>query len=150
VLVNVPVFSPHSAAGSTTSASPAVSVRYASETTRNRPGLPRVSRTLCSSGSDTAGLVPITHRNRIVPSSQCRKISIAWLCRCHFGNFIGSTFHSFAHRRTCSGFCQLRKNGNSPSHPVSRVFWAVGWPFICMTPHPGRPIRPSTRLTLFT
>ena len=41
------------------------------------------------------------------------------------------------------GFCQLRKNGNSPSQPVSRVFWAVGWPFICMTPQPGLPIMPA-------
>jgi hypothetical protein len=30
------------------------------------------------------------------------------------------------------------------------VFWAVGWPFICRIPQPGRPIMPRTRLRLFT
>ena len=69
VFVNVPVFSPQSAAGSTTSASRAVSVRKASETTRNRPSCERIERIRWSSGSETAGFVPLTQRNSIEPCS---------------------------------------------------------------------------------
>ena len=61
----------------------------------------------------------------------------------------GSTFHSRASSATCSSFCQLRNAGRSPLQPVSRVFCAVGWPFICRMPAPGRPIIPRNRLTLF-
>jgi len=73
---------------------------------------------------------------------------MAWECSCQCGILRTSTFHSSASRDTWAGFCQFMKNGNSPSHPVSRVFWAVGWPFDWNTPAPGRPIWPSTRLTL--
>lgn len=45
----------------------------------------------------------------------------------------------------CSGFAQLRKPGRSPSAPHSRVFWAVGWPFIWNTAAPGRPSMPRTK-----
>jgi hypothetical protein len=38
--------------------------------------------------------------------------------------------HSSASCRMCSGLFQLRRPGRSPSGPVSRVFRAVGWPFI--------------------
>ena len=61
-----------------------------------------------------------------------------------------STFHSRASSRTCSVFSQLRNPGRSPSAPASRLFWAVGWPFICNTPAPGRPIMPRIRWMLLT
>ena len=50
----------------------------------------------------------------------------------------------------CSGLSQLRKPDRSPSAPVSRVFCAVGCPFICNTPAPGRPIIPRSRWRLLT
>jgi hypothetical protein len=40
--------------------------------------------------------------------------------------------------------------GRSPFAPASRVFCAVGWPFICITVQPGRPIIPRSRFTLLT
>ena len=61
-----------------------------------------------------------------------------------------STFHRSASSRTWAGFSQLRNPGRSPSAPVSRVFCAVGWPFICSTPAPGRPSIPRSRWMLFT
>jgi hypothetical protein len=61
-----------------------------------------------------------------------------------------STFHSSASSSMWAGLCQLRKPGRSPSAPHSRVFWAVGWPFICSTPQPGRPTIPLSRLMLLT
>ena len=51
---------------------------------------------------------------------------------------------------TCCGFSQLRKPGRSPSAPHSRLFCAVGWPFICRMPQPGRPIMPRSRCRLLT
>ena len=63
---------------------------------------------------------------------------------------IGSTFQTRARSAMCRGFCQLRKPGKSPSQPVSRVFWAVGWPLDWITPQPGRPIIPRIRTRLFT
>lgn len=68
-LVKVPVFSPHVAAGRTTSANCAVSVGKMSWTTTKRRSWVRIERIRCSSGSDTSGLVPMIHRNRIEPCS---------------------------------------------------------------------------------
>lgn len=62
----------------------------------------------------------------------------------------GSTFHTRARSATCSSFCQLRNPGRSPLAPHSRVFWAVGCPFICRTPAPGRPSMPRIRCRLLT
>ena len=59
-----------------------------------------------------------------------------------------STFHSSASSCTCFGLSQLRKPGRSPSAPHSRLFCAVGWPFICRMPAPGRPIMPRSRCRL--
>ena len=42
----------------------------------------------------------------------------------------GSTFHSRANSSMCAALSQLRNPGRSPSAPVSRLFWAVGCPFI--------------------
>jgi hypothetical protein len=69
VFVNVPVFSPQSAAGRTTSASRAVSVRKASETTTKSPPARGSTGSGRRSGSDTAGFVPMTQRNSIEPCS---------------------------------------------------------------------------------
>ena len=49
-------------------------------------------------------------------------------------------------RSTWSGLSQLRKPGRSPSAPHSRLFCAVGWPFICRMPQPGRPIMPAQQV----
>ena len=68
-LVKVPVFSAQAAAGSTTSASSAVSLQKMSCTTKNSRSWPRMRRIQPSSGSDTAGLVALTHSIRSVPSS---------------------------------------------------------------------------------
>jgi len=78
-LVKVPVFSAHVAAGSTTSASCAVSVRKMSCTTKNSRSCDRIDRTRASSGSETAGFVPLTHNIRSEPSSAKRTICIAWV-----------------------------------------------------------------------
>jgi hypothetical protein len=50
----------------------------------------------------------------------------------------------------CSMLSQFLKAGRSPSAPVSRVFCAVGWPFICKSPAPGLPIMPRIRWMLLT
>jgi hypothetical protein len=76
-LVKVPVFSPQVAAGRTTSASCAVSDRNRSWTTTNSRSWTKISRIRRSSGSETAGLVPMTQRNRIEPSSAYRIIAMA-------------------------------------------------------------------------
>lgn len=76
-LVKVPVFSAHAAAGNTTSASAAVSVRKMSWTTRNSRSWEKMSRMRASSGSDTRGLVAVTHNIRSVPSSAKRNICMA-------------------------------------------------------------------------
>jgi hypothetical protein len=68
-LVKVPVFSPHVAAGRTTSANCVVSVGKMSWTTTNSRSWARIDRIRASSGRDTAGLVPMIQRNRIEPCS---------------------------------------------------------------------------------
>lgn len=68
-LVYVPVFSPQRATGSTTSASWVVSVRKASLTTTKSRSWARIERIRGSSGSETAGLVPMTQRKRTEPCS---------------------------------------------------------------------------------
>ena len=50
----------------------------------------------------------------------------------------------------CEGLDQFRKPARSPSAPHSRVFSAVGWPFICSTPQPGLPSMPRRRWMLLT
>jgi hypothetical protein len=67
--VKVPAFSPHVAAGSTTSASCAVSVMKRSWTTTISPGRDRMERIRCSSGSETAGFVAEIHSSSIEPCS---------------------------------------------------------------------------------
>jgi hypothetical protein len=148
--VYVPVFSPQIAAGSTTSASCAVSVRKASLTTTNSRCCERIERIRRSSGSETAGFVPVIQRNRIEPSSAKRKICIACVGGAQCGIVSGSTFQSAASSSTCASFAKLRNAGSAPFAPVSRVFSAVGWPFIWKTAQPGLPIIPRSRLTLLS
>ncbi|MNC92815.1 hypothetical protein D3C83_93190 [compost metagenome] len=57
-------------------------------------------------------------------------ICIAWVGGAQCGMTPVSTFQTSANWRMCSGLSQLRIPGRSPSAPVSRVFWAVGCPFI--------------------
>jgi len=66
------------------------------------------------------------------------------------GIMSASTFQSRANSSMCAWLAQLRKPGRSPSAPVSRVFCAVGWPFIWYSPAPGRPSMPRSRCRLFT
>lgn len=94
--VNVPSFSPQIAAGSTTSASITVSLMKASCTTTNSSSFARIDRMRCSSGSDTAGLVPEIQRKRIDPSSAYRMICIACVGGPQWGIVSGSTFHALA------------------------------------------------------
>lgn len=68
-LVIVPVFSPQVAAGRTTSASRAVSVRNRSCTTVKSRFCASSARIRASSGSDTAGLVPLIQSIPIEPCS---------------------------------------------------------------------------------
>jgi hypothetical protein len=68
-LVNVPVFSPAVAPGSTMSAYWAVSVRKRSWTTTKSSGLRRIRRTRARSGSETDGLVAEIHSSSIEPCS---------------------------------------------------------------------------------
>jgi hypothetical protein len=67
--VNVPVFSSCVAAGSTTSAIAAVSVRKRSCTTVKTSSDAQTERTRSASGSDTSGFVALTHQNGSVPCS---------------------------------------------------------------------------------
>ena len=104
----------------------------------------------CSSGSDTAGFVQLIQRNLTEPSSAKRKICIACVGGAQRGIRRGSTFHSAASSSMCASFSKLRNAGMAPFAPVSRVFCAVGCPFIWKTVAPGRPIMPRRRLTLLT
>jgi hypothetical protein len=126
VFVYVPVFSPQMAAGSTTSAYSAVSVRYASCTITMRSRFCRIVRTRAQSGSETTGFVAEIQSSLIEPCSQYRKICIACVGCDQCGMRSGSTFHIAASRSMWSGLAQLKKVGNSPSAPVSRVFCDVG------------------------
>ena len=83
-----------------------------------------------SSGRETAGLVPLIQSSLIEPCSAYRKICMAWVGGAQCGMIVGSTFQSWASCSMWVGLSQLRKPGRSPSAPVSRVFWAVGCPFI--------------------
>ena len=77
-LVTVPSFSPQAAAGSSTCA-PAFTVSFErtfSDTT-NSSSLPSASRTAPARGSDTAGLVAITHSALISPRSIASNICTA-------------------------------------------------------------------------
>ncbi len=103
-----------------------------------------------SSGIETAGLVPLIHSIRSEPCSAYRKICIAWVGGAKCGTVSGSTFQTAARSATWASFCQLRKPGRSPLAPHSRVFWAVGWPFIWSRPAPGRPSMPRIRCRLLT
>src|SRR5215217_4614055 len=67
--VKVPVFSPQVAAGRTTSAYWAVSVRKMSCTTTKRFSRSSISLTRASSGRETAGLVALIQRKEIEPCS---------------------------------------------------------------------------------
>ncbi len=68
-LVKQPVFSPQPAAGSTTSASSAVSVRNRSWTTVKHWSPARILRIRADSGIETAGFVAEIHRKPIEPVS---------------------------------------------------------------------------------
>src|SRR5215203_5883809 len=94
--------------GRTTSASAAVSVKKASETTTNRSSLDRILRIRASSGIETAGFVAMIQRNRIEPDSASWKICIAWVGGVHVGSDDGSTFQIRAVSATWSGLFQFR------------------------------------------
>src|SRR5215216_5139970 len=103
-----------------------------------------------SSGSETAGFVAMIHIIRIAPDSAYRHIVIASVGGVHVGRVAGSTFQTRAVSATWFGLFQFRKAMNSPLAPHSRVFWAVGWPFIWKTVEPGLPISPRIRWRLLT
>src|SRR5215216_2529426 len=103
-----------------------------------------------TSGRETAGLVAMIHSRRIAPDSAYRNIVIASVGGVHVGSEAGSTFQALAVSATWSALFQLRNATNSPLTPHSRVFWAVGWPFIWKTVEPGLPISPRIRWRLFT
>ena len=68
-LMNVPSFSPQAAAGSTRSASWAVSVEWYMSCTTRKSSRSRMSRSRPWSIQEWAGLVAMTHRPRILPAS---------------------------------------------------------------------------------
>src|SRR5215212_5215536 len=89
-------------------------------------------------------------RSRIAPDSAYRNIVIASVGGVQVGNVEGSTFQTFAVSATWSALFQFRNATNSPFAPHSRVFWAVGWPFIWKTVDPGFPMSPRMRWRLLT
>ena len=126
----------------------AVSVRNASETTTNRfssledpadPAQPpgsdhrRVGRD-DPEEPDRAHLGELEHLHRVGRRRPGRELRRARRSR------------PAPSSATWSGFFQLRKAMNSPLTPHSRVFWAVGWPFIWKTVEPGLPIRPADQV----
>lgn len=112
--------------------------------------MPRTLRTRASSGRDTAGFVPLIQSMRIEPSSASRTLCIACVGGAQCGIAPGSTFQRRASSATCAGLSQLRNAGSSPFAPVSRVFCAVGWPFIWNTVQPGLPMMPRMQRLRFT
>ncbi len=98
-------------------------------------------------GSDTAGLVALTHSKRdralLGVAEHLHRVRRR---RRSAGSSCGSTFHSRASSAMWASLAQLRKPGRSPSAPHSRVFCAVGWPFICRIPQPGLPSMPRTQV----
>ncbi len=96
-LVTVPSFSPHAAAGRRICA-PAFTVSLAStfSETTNRSSFLSASRTWLARGSETAGLVAITHSALILPRAMASNICTA------LGPSRGATRGAFQKRRTRS------------------------------------------------
>jgi len=132
------------------SATAAVSVRKRSWTTTKTSSRASTSRIRRASGSETSGFVALIQKKPISPSSMRRTISMTCVGGPSCGMWSGSTFQTRARSATCAGLAQLRKPGRSPLAPVSRVFCAVGWPFIWSTPQPGRPSVPRRITRLLT
>ena len=90
-------------------------------------------------------------RNRIEPSSAYRNICMTCVGGPQAGICSGSTFQMPRQVRDVRrGSASCASPTMSPSAPVSRVFCAVGWPFIWKTLQPGLPIIPRSRLMLLT
>ena len=145
-LVTVPSFSPQAAAGSRTCA-PAFTVSFAStfSETTNSSSFLSASRTWPARGSETAGLVAITHSALILPRATASNICTALR----------------PSRGATRGACQKRPTRSMSSGtnaicaaswlarpPTSRPPMALGWPVNENGPWPRRPMRPVARWQL--
>ena len=145
-LVTVPSFSPQAAAGSRTCA-PAFTVSFEttfSETT-NSSSLLSASRTAPARGSDTAGLVAITHSALISPrsiaSNICTALRPSRVAMC-------GAFQKRRTRSISSGEKSMCAASWLASPPTSRPPMALGWPVSENGPMPGLPMRPVARWQL--
>ena len=144
--VTVPDFSPHPAAGNSTSASFAVSVSANMSDTATKGVALIASRTASASGIETAGLVDMTQRALISPRAQARNRSTAFR----------PGFEATAGARQCARTASRCAASSSDKWlasmldrpPTSRPPIALGCPVTENGPMPGRPIRPAARWQL--
>ena len=144
-LVTVPSFSPHAAAGSAMCARLTVSLEATFSDTTSSSSRDSASRTASARGSDTAGLVPMTHSALMRPSATASNMSTA------LRPSPATRFGAFQKRRTRS-----RSAAEKPmcaasmlaSPPTSRPPMALGWPVSDSGPEPGLPMRPVARWQL--
>ncbi len=145
-LVTVPDFSPQACAGSSTCA-PELTVsleRTFSETTNNS-SLAIAARTTSASGSDTTGLVPITHNAltspRAIASNSCTALSPSWVA-------MRGAFQNRRTRSMSGGVKFICAASWLESPPTSRPPIALGCPVSENGDAPTLPIRPVARWQL--
>ena len=145
-LVTVPDFSPQACAGNSTCA-PAATVsleRTFSETT-NSSSFFSAARAASASGSDTAGLVPITHSALISPrpiaSNICTAFSPSWVA-------MRGAFQNRRTRSMSGGVKAIWAASWLASPPTSRPPIALGCPVSENGDAPALPIRPVARWQL--
>ena len=145
-LVTVPDFSPQACAGSSTCApTSTVSLETTFSETTNSSSFFRASRTTSAFGSDTAGLVPITHNALISPRAMASNIWTAF--RPSWVAMRGA----FQNRRTRSmsgGVKPIWAASWLASPPTSRPPIALGCPVSENGDAPTLPIRPVARWQL--
>ena len=145
-LVTVPDFSPQASAGSSTCAPElTVSLERTFSDTTNSSSFFNASRTPSASGSDTAGLVPITHSALISPraiaSNICTAFRPSWVA-------MRGAFQNRRTRSMSGGVKFMCAASWLASPPTSRPPIALGWPVSENGPVPTLPMRPVARWQL--
>ena len=138
--VTVPSFSAQAVAGSSTSASLAVSVAAVTSETTVKAQVRIASRTASASGMVAAGFVCMIQSARMRPSATARNMSTAF--RPGRSGIRGASQKARTAER-CIGSSRSRWQASMlASPPTSRPPIALGCPVTENGPIPGRPIRP--------
>ena len=144
--VTVPDFSPQPAAGSSTSASRAVSVRPVTSETTTKGQAASAAATASASGMLAAGLVARIQSALILPSAAARNMSTAF--RPGRAAMVGERQKSRTAARWAGSSSSRCAASMLARPPTSRPPMAFGWPVTEKGPAPGRPMRPVARWQL--